>query len=85
MGQVNLRGVRPAELRDLYRTLISQGAELSVNRRSHMRVVLPNGRTLTGALSSSDRRSVHAFRTSLRLHGWDVANGRPLSHPDGRV
>jgi hypothetical protein len=79
---MNLRGVRPAELRDLYRTLQQQGADLSVTRRSHVRIELPNGNVLTGPMSGSDRRGVLALRKNLRVYGrWDVDTGSALSDP----
>lgn len=73
MGRISLTGVKPSELRALYRDLQKQGVGLSMTGRTHVRLEFPNGRTMTGPLTSGNRHAAKQLAGRIRKHAdWDV-------------
>jgi hypothetical protein len=78
---MNLTGVKPAELRALYRRLQQQGVGLSMTGRTHVRLEFPDGASITGPLTSGNRHAAKQMAGRIRRHtGWD-----PMSHPSGTM
>lgn len=63
------RGVKPVDLRDVYQDAIDAGCTVSMTRGNHVRLVLPNGNTHFGPLTSGDRWSAKNARSQLRKKG----------------
>jgi hypothetical protein len=78
--RLTLTGVKPGELRALYSDLQKQGVGLSMTGRTHVRLEFPNGRTMTGPLTSGNRHAAKQLVGRIRRHAdWDV------SHPPATV
>jgi hypothetical protein len=81
MAGMNLTGVKPAELRALYRDLQKQGVGLSMTGRTHVRLEFPDGATIVGPLTSGNRFAAKQMVGRIRRYtGW-VA----MSHPSGTI
>jgi hypothetical protein len=77
----NLTGVKPAELRALYRDLQKQGVGLSMTGRTHVRLEFPNGARIVGPLTSGNRHAAKQMAGRIKRHtGWD-----PMSDPGARI
>lgn len=73
MGRISLTGVKPSELRALYRDLQKQGVGLSMTGKTHVRLEFPNGRTMTGPLTSGNRHAAKQLVGRIRKHAdWNV-------------
>lgn len=71
---LSLSGVRPKELRAVYRAWRKEGVELSLTGGNHVRAVWPDGFTYTGPLTSGSR-DVHrtVLTSAARLRGrWNA-------------
>jgi hypothetical protein len=85
VSRISLTGVRPAELRALYRTLQKQGVGLSMTGRTHVRLEFPNGRTIVGPLTSGNRHAAKQMAGRIRKHAeWDVLSDPRRSVRGGR-
>jgi hypothetical protein len=81
--RLNLTGVKPGELRALYAGLQKQGVGLSMTGRTHVRLEFPNGRTMTGPLTSGNRHAAKQLAGRIRRHAdWDMSD--PSRSVEGR-
>lgn len=67
-----LNGVRPKDLRDLYLKAVDLGCDVEMSRGNHVKVRLPEGGSLCGPLTSSDRRGTLNLRSRLRRRGLPI-------------
>lgn len=81
MSGLSLTGVKPAELRALYRSLQQQGVGLSMTGRTHVRLEFPDGARIVGPLTSGNRYAAKQLEGRIRRHtGWVL-----MSHPAGKI
>lgn len=67
---MRLTGVRPKELRDLYRALERSGVDIEQTQNSHIRMTGPDGSVEYGPLTSSDPNVHRIVARRARARGW---------------
>lgn len=66
-----LNSVRPKELADVYRAAIAAGCTCYVTKGTHVKVMLPGGRSVNGPLTGASRAD-KMMRSRLKRAGLEL-------------